>query len=76
MKHTATKARAALLVVLIGLFGTGLLFGQDGDRCREAYLKSGLSAQQMAFEEFRAFYSDTFCAPEGHGLQATRGQTR
>ena len=72
MRHTATKARAAMMVVLIGLLGAGLVFGQDSDPCREAYLEGGLTAQQMGFEEFREFYSDTLCAPGADGLRATR----
>jgi hypothetical protein len=77
VKHTGTtKARAALLVVPIGLFGAGLLLGQDGDRCREVYLDSGFTAQQMTSEEFRASYSGTLCPPDCHGLQATREQMR
>jgi hypothetical protein len=75
MRRTATmKARAALVVVLIGLSGAGLLIGKDGDPCREVYLQSGLAVQrQVSFQEFRQSYSDvTLCAMrdpgEGDGL--------
>lgn len=61
MKH-ATRARAARMVVLIGMPGAALAFGQDSDPCYEAYLQSGLTARQMGFGEFRAFYDDTVCA--------------
>ena len=64
MKHMV-KVRAALMVVLIGLSGAGLVFGQDSDPCREAYLESGLSAQQMTFDEFRGSYGQTLCATGG-----------
>jgi hypothetical protein len=63
MKHMV-KVRAALMVVLIGLSGAGLVFGQDSDPCREAYLESGISAQQMSFAEFRGIYGETTCATD------------
>jgi hypothetical protein len=72
MRHMV-KARAASAVVLIGMLGAGLAFGADGDPCREAYLESGLTAQQMTFEEFHGFYSDTLCANGGDGPVATTG---
>ncbi len=62
MVHTATKARAALTVVLVGLSAVGLLFGQDPGPCHEAYLQSGLTEQQLTFDGFRHFYADTLCA--------------
>jgi hypothetical protein len=71
MKHAA-KARAALAVALIGLSAAGLVLGQDSDPCREAYLQSGPTAQQMGLDEFRQSYSDTLCAPGADGLRATR----
>jgi len=58
------KVRAALIVALIGLFGASLVLGQDGDPCREAYVESGLLAQQMSFAEFRAVYGETTCATQ------------
>jgi hypothetical protein len=76
MKNGQIKKAAALTVVLTGMLASGAALGQDPGACHEAYLQSGLTAQQMAFEEFRDSYSDTLCAPEGHGLQATREQTR
>ena len=72
-RRAATKARAALAVVLIGLSGAGLVFGQENDPCREAYLESGLTVQQMGFSEFRELYADTSCAPGKDGPVATRG---
>jgi hypothetical protein len=61
MRHMV-KVRAALIVALIGLFGAGLVLGQDSDPCLEAYAGSGFSAQQMSFTEFRAVYGETTCA--------------
>jgi hypothetical protein len=63
MRHMA-KVRAALMVVLIGLSAAGLLLGQDGDPCREAYLDSGLSARQMTYDEFRGAYGEPLCATD------------
>jgi hypothetical protein len=63
MRHIA-KMRAALMVVFIGLSVAGLVLGQDGDPCREAYLESGLSAQQISYHEFRGAYVETVCASE------------
>ena len=61
MRHMV-KVRAALMVILIGLSAAGLVFGQDGNLCYEAYLDSGLSAQQMTFDEFHRLYGETLCA--------------
>jgi hypothetical protein len=61
MKHMMKK-RAASAVILIAMVGAGLALSTDTDPCREAYLESRLTAQQMTFEEFRGFYSDTLCA--------------
>jgi hypothetical protein len=63
MRHIA-KVRVASMVILIGLSAAGLLFGQDGDPCYEAYLDSGLTARQMTFDEFRGAYGETICATE------------
>jgi hypothetical protein len=63
MRHMA-KVRAASIVVLIGLSAAGFLFGQDGDPCYEAYLNSGLSTQQMTYDEFRGAYGETVCATD------------
>jgi len=61
MRHMA-KVRAALMVVFIGLSAAGLVLGQDSDPCREAYLDSGLSVQQMTYHEFQGAYGETVCA--------------
>lgn len=61
------------MVVLIGMLGAGLALGQDSDPCYEAYLESGLTAQQMTFDEFRGFYADTLCANGGNGPVAATG---
>ena len=75
MGHMATKTRAALAVAFIGMSAASLFFGQDPDPCREAYLNSGLTRQQLAFDDFRHSYSETLCARDGHDLRAA-GETR
>lgn len=59
------KVRVTLTVVLFGMLVTGLAFGEDKDPCYEAYLESGLTAQQMTFDEFRGMYGETLCATGG-----------
>ena len=71
----------ALAVVLIGMLASGAALGQDPGPCHETYLQSGLSKQQMTFDDFRGFYADTLCATDDGDLQATResrvpGETR
>ena len=66
-----TKKVAALAVVLTGMLATGAALGRDPGACHEAYLQSGLSEQQMSFEDFRHSYSDTLCARDD--LAATHG---
>lgn len=73
--------RWAALVVLMAMLAANVAFGEDPGPCYGAYLESGLTQQQMDFDRFRHFYSDTLCAQDGHGLQATRegrdlGETR
>jgi hypothetical protein len=63
MRHMA-RVRAALMVVLVCLSAAGLVYGQEGDPCREAYLDSGLSVQQMSFDEFRSVYGETVCVTQ------------
>ena len=80
MRHTATKARAAL-VVLMAMLTSSVAFGEDYGQCRGAYLESGLTEQQMTFDQFHRFYGATLCAPDGDGFEASRegrvlGETR
>jgi hypothetical protein len=65
--------RAASAVVLVAMMGAGLAFSTGTDPCRQAYLESGLTAQQMSFDEFHGFYSDTLCASSGDAPVATTG---
>lgn len=60
----------AVAVVLIGMLASGAALGQDPDPCHEAYLQSGLTEQQLTFDDFHRFYGDTLCAPNGDGLAA------
>jgi hypothetical protein len=73
MRHMA-KARAALMVVLVCLTVAGLAYGQDSDPCREAYLDSGLSVQQMTYHEFQLIYGETTCATEVVSLSEDQGE--
>jgi hypothetical protein len=68
------KVRAALMVVLIGLSAAGLVFGQDGDACYEAYLDGGLTVQQMTFDEIRGVYGETVCATQVASRSESRGE--
>jgi hypothetical protein len=62
----------ALAVVLIGMLVSGSAFGQNPGPCQEAYLASGLTTQQLTFDDFRHSYADTLCATEdGDGVVAT-----
>jgi hypothetical protein len=67
------KKAAALAVVLIGILASGAALGQDPGPCHEAYLQSGLTEQQMTFDDFRSFYADTLCAPDGDDFVAAHG---
>jgi hypothetical protein len=73
MRHMA-KVRAALMVVFVGLTTAGLIYGQDSDPCREAYLETGLTAQQMTYHEFQGAYGETVCATDVAGLPETQGE--
>ena len=55
---------AALAVFLVALLASGLAFGQDPGHCYEAYLQSGLTEQQITFDDFRHSYADTLCATD------------
>jgi hypothetical protein len=68
------KARAALMVVLVCLSAAGLVYGQDSDPCREAYLDSGFSVQQMTYHEFQGSYGETVCATEVASLSEDQGE--
>lgn len=68
MNETVRKG-AALVVVFVTIMAADVALGHDHRVCYTAYLESGLTAQQMSFDQFRHTYGDTLCAPEG-GLQA------
>jgi hypothetical protein len=69
----------ALAVFLVALLASGLAFGQDPDPCHVAYLQSGLTQQQMTFDDFRHSYADSLCAADdlasAHGGRVL-GETR
>ena len=56
---------AALAVVLMTMLAANVAFGEDYGPCYMAYLESGLTEQQMTFDQFNHFYSDTLCARGG-----------
>lgn len=60
-----TRRRVALGVVLAAATAASLAFGEDPTPCYEAYRTSGLTQEQMDFEEFRDRYSDDVCATGG-----------
>jgi len=59
------KKWAALGAVLATATAASLAFGEAPTPCYEAYRTSGLTQQQMSFEEFRDGYSDDVCATGG-----------
>jgi hypothetical protein len=69
MSVTAGKAREARKWVVLGaalamMFARAMTFGETPTPCYEAYVTSGLTEQQMSFEEFGEFYGDTLCTSE------------
>jgi hypothetical protein len=54
--------KGVVLVALLTMLAVGLAFGEDYDPCYEAYLESGLTQQQMSFDQFRHSYTNTLCA--------------
>ncbi len=55
----------ALAATLATIFAVSLVYGENPTPCQEAYRTSGLTPQQMGFEEFRDFYGDSVCANGG-----------
>jgi hypothetical protein len=55
----------ALGAALATASAASLVFGEAPTPCYEAYRTSGLTQQQMSFEEFRDSYSDDVCATGG-----------
>ena len=72
MKRTIRKW-TALAVVLFGVLGASAAFGEENGACYEAYLQSGLTVQQVSFDQFHKLYGDTLCAPVGDGLATMQG---
>jgi hypothetical protein len=59
-----TRKWVVLGATLATMLGCAMAFGETPTPCQEAYLMSGLSEQQMIFEEFGEFYADTLCSSE------------
>jgi hypothetical protein len=73
--------KGVALVALMMMLAAGVAFGEDYGPCYDAYRSSGLTAQQMTFDQFRQFYGDALCANDVHDFEATRegqvlGETR
>jgi hypothetical protein len=69
MSITKEKVRDARKWIVLGatlaiMLAGAMAFGEAPTPCQEAYLMSGLSEQQMSFEEFGELYSDTLCSSE------------
>ena len=66
MKGSAPEVRRwmALGAMVALMLVAALAFGEAPTPCQEAYLMSGLSEQQMSFEEFGGLYADTWCSYE------------
>lgn len=69
MSIAKAKVREARKWMVLGatlatMLAGAMAFGETPTRCQEAYVMSGLSEQQMSFEEFSEFYSDTLCSSE------------
>jgi len=63
--QTKTRKWVALGAVVATMLAAAAAFGETPTPCYEEYLASGLSQQQMAFEEFRELYGDGVCATSG-----------
>ena len=66
--------KVVALVALMTMLAVGVAFGEDYGPCYGAYRQSGLTEQQMTFDQFRRFYGDTLCAREGELSGATAQQ--
>ena len=51
--------KVVALVALMTMLAVGVAFGEDYGPCYGAYRQSGLTEQQMTFDQFRRFYGDT-----------------
>ena len=60
MKDLRRKWVAPVAIVASVLLASAAM-GADDDPCYEAYLASGLNAQQMSLDQFRLSYADTLC---------------
>ena len=63
--ETKTGKWVTLGAIVATMLAAAAAFGETPTPCYEAYLASGLSQQQMGFEEFRELYGD--------GVRATSG---
>lgn len=69
IRRAAPRGRAAILALSVSvMLAAAVAFGGGHDPCREAYLASGLSQQQVTFDEFRGLSGDDVCAPNEEAL--------
>jgi hypothetical protein len=60
MKDLRRKWVAPMVIVASVLLASAAM-GAENDPCYQAYLDSGLNAQQMSLDQFRLSYTDTLC---------------
>ena len=60
-----TRKWVALGATLALMLAFTVASGEDRTPCREAYLASHFTEQQMSFGEFRELYGDDVCATSG-----------
>jgi hypothetical protein len=71
------KTRGWLLAATVAaMLVAAVASGEGRDPCRTAYLASGLSQQQVTFEEFGELYGEGLCAPPDAVAQAEQGERR
>ena len=61
------KRWITLGALLVTMLAAGVALGEDRGPCYEACRSSGLTEQQMGFDQFHALYGETLCSPEGGG---------
>ena len=66
MSGIAMKIRKwiAFGMLLATMLAVGIASGKDYGACYEAYRSSGLTQQQVSFDEFHKLYADTLCAQD------------
>jgi hypothetical protein len=63
--RTKVREWAALGVVVATMLASAVAFAETPTLCHEPCGMTGLTLQQIGFEEFRELYSDRSCGPVG-----------